>query len=155
MKSVITTFFVISLSLAVSSAQVISKEIPIKLGAKSFHEGDVISIIEAKSTSDKMQIGDTVTIKGKYRLDSVDSANLLLLTTRTKTKGAIEIDKSQKLKAIKGWHEFELSAIIKHEGILHLTFYSMSGKPFGGVYFGTADQSEELNKMSVAHYNSK
>ena len=114
MKYIIPTFSALSLSLAISNAQVISKNIPIKIGAKSFDEGDVISITESKSTSDKIQIGDTVTIKGKYRLDSVDSAKLMLLTTRTKTDGAIEVDKSQKLKVTKGWHEFELSTIIKH-----------------------------------------
>ena len=69
MKYIITTFSALSLSLAISNAQVISKNIPIKIGAKSFDEGDVISITESKSTSDKIQIGDTVTIKGKYRLD--------------------------------------------------------------------------------------
>ena len=155
MKPIITILLVISLSSVISNAKVITQNIPIQLGTKSFNEGDVVSITEVKSTSDKIEIGDTVTIKGRYRLDSVETANLLLSVTRTKTDKAVETDKSQIMKATKGWHEFEMSVIIKHTGLLHMTFYSDAGKPFGGVYFGTADQTNDLKKISVAHYNKE
>ena len=152
MKPIIAILLATYLCSAISNAEVIKQDIAIQLGAKSFHEGDVVSITEVKSTSDKIEIGDTVTIKGRYRLDSKDTANLLLSVTRTKTAKAIEIDKSQMIKATKGWHEFEMSVIIKHTGLLHLTFYTEAGKPFGGVYFGTADQTKELKQISIAHY---
>ena len=152
MKHPFSILVFLSLTSALSIANVVSKPVVVKLGAKAFHEGDVVSISEVKSTSDKMEVGDTVTVKGKYRLQSQQAAKLMLSITRTKTAKGVEIDKSQALNAKTGWHEFELSTIIKHQGVMHLTFYDKNGKAFGGVYFGKPDQIDNAKNISVAHY---
>jgi hypothetical protein len=48
---------------------------------------------------------------------------------------------------------FELKTTIKHRGLLHVTLYdARSGKPFGGTYFGTADQMRSIAGWDVGYY---
>ena len=136
-----------------ASASVQKEVVPVELGAKSFSDGDVIQIIKVLSSSERLEQGDVVTVRGKYRLDSVESANLFLLLTQTKSDGKAEIDKLQKVKAKRGWHQFEATVTVKHQGFLHLTFYdNETGAPFGGVYFGTPSQMANAKGISVEHY---
>jgi hypothetical protein len=131
----------------------VDKVVPVELGPKAFKDGDVIQIEEVRSTSPRLEQGDTVTVKGRYRLESVDSASLRFLLTQVEGNGAEETDAKQVTKAEKGWKDFETTITVKHRGVLHLTFYDdASGKPFGGVYFGTAGQLSETKDSWVAHY---
>ena len=130
--------------------------VPVEIGAKAFRDGDVIEITQVVSTSQKLEQGDVVTVRGRYRLDTTDSARLMLLLTQTESDGQEEVDKSQIVKAEQGWHEFETSITVKHRGFLHLTFYdNKDGKPFGGVYFGTSPQMANAKDISIAHYQTK
>lgn len=127
--------------------------VPVKLGAKAFQDGDVIKIDEVRSTSPKLEQGDTVTIKGQYRLESRDTASLQLLLTQIEGNGLEESDKQQLLNVSRGFKPFEVTITVKHKGYLHLTFYdTQSGKQFGGTYFGTARQMDQAAGLSVSHY---
>lgn len=136
-----------------STAAPITHEVPVKLGPKRFLDGDTIRIDSVTSTSPSLEPGDTVTITGMYRLDSQDEATLALYLTQTEGDGLEETDPSQTVIGKRGWHEFTTVITVKHRGLLHLTFYDHeSGKPFGGVYFGTPDQIDGGHGVSVDHY---
>ena len=137
-----------------SYAEPIQDLVTVKLGAKAFRDGDVIKIDEVRSTSPKLEQGDTVTIKGHYRLESRDAASLQLLLTQINGKGFEESDKQQLLNITRArFRPFEVTITVKHKGYLHLTFYdTKSGKPFGGTYFGTAEQMDQASELPVSHY---
>jgi hypothetical protein len=92
-------------------------------------------------------------VTGKYRLDSHEEATLALYLTQTEGNGTQETDPTQKSAAKRGWHKFTSVITVKYRGLLHLTFYDCtSGKPFGGVYFGTPKQIDSDHSVSVDHY---
>ncbi|MES2788019.1 MAG: hypothetical protein V4719_00250 [Planctomycetota bacterium] len=123
------------------------------LGPKLFHDGDVIEITDVTATSRNLEPGDSVTVKGRARLESHDSANLSLLLTQTQSGGNVETDSAQSVTVTKGPQEFKLKITIKHRGVLHLTYYDpKTGKPFGGAYFGTADQMGKISKLDLRYY---
>ncbi|MDB5336414.1 MAG: hypothetical protein JWN70_2033 [Planctomycetaceae bacterium] len=123
------------------------------LGPKLYRDGDVVEILDVTATSPNFEQGDSVTVKGRARLQSQESANLCLLLTQTKGDGKEDTDRSQTVTISKGLQEFELKITIKHQGVLHLTYYqSSTGKPFGGTYFGTAKQMKEISKMDLSYY---
>lgn len=149
--------FLIGSFLAVcSNAAPITHEVPVKLGPKRFLDGDAVRIESVTSTSPSLGPGDTVTVTGKYRLDSHDEATLALYLTQTEGDGIEETDSTQIVKATRGWHEFTSVITVKHRGLLHLTFYDRtSGKPFGGVYFGMPEQVDTNHSVTVDHYPTK
>ncbi|MCB1230464.1 MAG: hypothetical protein KDN19_09375 [Verrucomicrobiae bacterium] len=129
------------------TAAPLMESVPVKLGPKSFRDGDVIQILEVESTSPRLEQGDMVTVRGKYRLVSEPSAILALFLTQTKGDGHEETDPSQTVAAVGGWHDFEATILVKHRGFLHLSFYDkVKGNGFGGVYFGTVDQVEKMER---------
>jgi hypothetical protein len=126
------------------------------LGPKAYRDGDVIEITDVMATSPKLEQGDTVTVKGRVRLDSCKEASLCLLLTQTKGDGQEETDPGQTVSVSRGLHEFQLKITIKHKGVLHLTLYdNASGKPFGGTYFGTARQVKEIADWDLGDYLAK
>ncbi len=123
------------------------------LGPKLFRDGDVIEIRDVTATSRHLEPGDSVTVKGRARLDSHDSAKLSLLLTQTQGDGSEETDPLQTVTLSKGLQEFELQITIKHRGVLHVTFYEpRTGRPFGGTYFGTAKQMQGIAEMDLSYY---
>jgi hypothetical protein len=91
-----------------------------------------------------------VVVKGHYNLASEPKASLCLFATATKGSGRSSIRPEQKIGIAKGQGEFELSETLANDGYLHVTFYSVpEGKPFGGFYFGTAKQMEEIKHWDV------
>jgi hypothetical protein len=123
---------------------------PTVLGPKAFRDGDVIEITDVQATSPRLEQGDTAIVRGRYRLESQKNAHLALFLTQTESGGATEVDPRQTMQvdALRG--EFELTTTIAHRGVLHVTFYdNESGKPFGGVYFGTRDQMEQVADWDV------
>ncbi|MDB5386214.1 MAG: hypothetical protein JWM11_1860 [Planctomycetaceae bacterium] len=126
------------------------------LGPKAYRDGDVIEITDVTATSRNLEQGDSVTVRGRVRLGSRDSADLCLFLTQTRGTGLEETDPPQTTVVSKGLATFELKATIKHQGVLHLTFYDRkSGKPFGGTYFGTTDQMRRISDWDVRYYLSE
>jgi hypothetical protein len=127
---------------------------PTVLGPKVYRDGDVIEITDVQATSPKLEQGDSLVVRGRVRLASQDQAQLCLFLTQTEGAGHEEVDPSQITQVKRGRADFELRATIKHRGVLHLTLYDPSGKPFGGVYFGTAAQMKRIEGWSLDHYLS-
>lgn len=127
--------------------------VSVTLGPKAYRDGDVVQITHVSATSPRLEQGDTVTIKGHVRLDSRDQAQLGLYLTQTAGDGSEETDETQTTTVARGLAPFELSITVKHRGALHLTLYDVaSGRPFGGVYFGTAAQMAEIEEWDVSYY---
>jgi hypothetical protein len=127
--------------------------VQVALGPKAYRDGDVIEITDVTATSAKLEQGDSVTVKGRVRLASRQSAQLGLYLTQTEGSGAEETDRGQWRIVSKGLAEFELKTTIKHRGYLHVTLYdAATSKPFGGVYFGTPEQMERIGDWKVDYY---
>jgi hypothetical protein len=145
-------FSLLFTSLAIAAPPV-QQPVSIVLGPKAYRDGDVIQITEVTATSKHLEQGDSVTIRGRVRLDSRQSANLCLFLTQTQGDGLEETDAGQTKEIASGLTAFELKATIKHRGALHLTLYdAKSGKPFGGAYFGTPAQMNEIAGWDVKYY---
>ncbi|WP_232536201.1 hypothetical protein [Lacipirellula parvula] len=126
------------------------------LGPKNYCDGDVIEITDVRSTSPRLEQGDSITVRGRYRLDSHAEAQLTLYLTQTEGDGREETERTQTMSVKQGLGEFELKITVKHRGALHLSYYNLkSGKPFGGVYFGTAEQMERIKDWKLGPYASK
>lgn len=123
------------------------------LGPKLFRDGDVIEITDVTATSQRLEQGDSITVKGRARLQSCQSAKLCLFLTQTESSGSRESDACQSVNVTQGSQDFELKMTIQHRGVAHLTFYDLdSGKPFGGTYFGTAQQMQKIEKWDLSYY---
>jgi hypothetical protein len=141
------------LTSTVLAAPPVQESVTTVLGPKAYHDGDVIEILDVSSTSPKLEPGDSVTVKGRVRLDSKDSANLCFYLTQTEGDGLEESEPGQSLSVSRGLREFELKMTIKHRGVLHLSLYDeRSRKPFGGTYFGTADQMKQIADWDLGYY---
>jgi hypothetical protein len=150
-----TVVLTLVLTSVATAAPPIQNSISIALGPKAYRDGDVIEIIEVTATSSKLEQGDSLTVRGRARLDSRSAASLCLLVTQTEGDGLEETDPGQSKQLGRGLTEFELKATIKHKGVLHLTLYDTnSGKPFGGTYFGTVEQMNRIGNWSVQYYLS-
>ena len=153
MKRVISAIIAFAFFGVAVFAQPVQQSVPVQLGVKAFRDGDVIQIEEVRSTSPNLEQGDTVTVKGHYRLDSRATARLQLLVTQVEGDGLEETDAKQTFAATEGFKPFEVTITVKHKGYLHVTFYDTeSGKPFGGTYFGTTAQMSQAAGLSVSHY---
>jgi hypothetical protein len=131
----------------------LQRPVTVELGPKAYRDGDVVQISKVTATSARLEQGDTVTVKGRVRLDSTADAKLCLYLTQTKGDGVEETDSTQEVLVQRGRSNFELTITIKHQGVLHLTLYSTTdGRPFVGVYFGTSDQMESISGGIVRHY---
>ena len=101
-------------------------------------------------------MGDKVLVKGYYTLTSKPKASLSLFATATKGPGRSPIQPEQTMAITEGQGQFELSETLNCDGYLHVTFYSDGGRPFGGFYFGTAQQMNEIRHWDVRRwYTSK
>ncbi|MCC9658804.1 MULTISPECIES: hypothetical protein [Rhodopirellula] len=150
-----TTAVVLTILMAgiANAREPIQHPVSVALGPKAYRDGDVIQITNVISTSDRLEQGDTVTVTGRVRLDSADDAKLCFYLTQTKGDGLEETDATQEVNVKHGVSDFEVTTTIKHLGVLHLSLYrTTTGKPFGGVYFGTSDQMKSLSDASVRHY---
>ena len=149
-----TVSFAIALLTSVTfAAPPIQEPVTIALGVKAYRDGDVIEISEVTSTSKNLEQGDSITVRGRVRLDSRDTASLCLYVTQTESSSSSEVDPGQMKNISAGLTSFELKTTIKHKGALHLTLYDQkSGKPFGGVYFGTPQQMSRISDWNVQYY---
>ena len=145
--------FTLAMAVNAIGAPPTQESVSVVLGPKAYRDGDVIEITEVTATSQNLEQGDSVTVRGRVRLDSRDSAQLCLFVTQTEGDGREETDRGQVTAVDRGIKDFELRTTIKHRGALHVTFYDLqTGKPFGGVYFGTKQQMARISDWSVQHY---
>lgn len=129
--------------------------VPTVLGPKGFRDGDVIIITDVQSTSPRLEQGDTVTVRGRFRLKSREDAHLALYLTATEGDGVGKVDPQQTMHINGPRGAFELTTTIENRGVLHVTLYdSQTGQGFGGVYFGTADQMKGIEGWDWAYYRS-
>jgi|GEM_PF-5906116 len=146
----------VSVASIVVAAPPVQTSVETVLGPKAFRDGDVVEITDVKATSSKLEQGDSVTVKGRARLQSLTAADLSLYLTQTEGNGTEETDRSQTVAVKKGMQDFELKITVKHRGVLHLTFYNHGdGKPFGGCYFGTAGQMKSIADLDLSYYLQK
>jgi hypothetical protein len=139
------------ISLSLLAAAPTQSSVPTALGPKAFRDGDVIEITDVQATSPRLEQGDSLTVRGRVRLQSQDQAQLGLYLTQTEGDGREETDASQTVSVKRGREDFELKVTIKHRGALHLTLYNASGQPFGGVYFGTSAQMKKIEDWSLGY----
>jgi hypothetical protein len=138
---------------AFATAPPVQMPAPTVLGPKAFRDGDVIEITDVHATSPRLEQGETVTVRGRFRLNSQKEAHLALYLTQTEGDGMEEVDARQTMQAHGLRGEFELTTTIAHRGMLHVTYYDPeSGKPFGGVYFGTREQMKEIADWDVREW---
>ena len=135
------------------AAPPVQDSVDIVLGPKRFRDGDVVHLTDVTATSPRLEQGDTVIVRGRVRLDSQRAAQLGFYLTQTSGDGTEETDAAQTVSVKAGLQDFELQTTIKHQGVLHLTFYDQnSGKPFGGTYFGTREQMSEIARWKLDYY---
>jgi hypothetical protein len=123
-----------------------------ELGPQHFRNGDSIVIEQVVAASPFLAVGDKVTVRGRYVLQSEDKAQLCLYLATSAAVGAEPIVPTQKTEIARGSGSFELAEVLKHPGHLHLSFYQVpSGTRFGSVYFGTAQQVEEMSSLKISN----
>ncbi len=120
------------------------------LGPSKFRSGDRIQIEAVKATSESYQVGDTVTVKGRYKLSSHDCANISVYVTQTEGDGKSRVLPGQRQQVDKGQGEFELVIQLRHKGYLHVSFYPCeSGSGFGGAYFGHKSDMKDIEHWTL------
>ena len=112
-----------------------------ELGAAEFLDDDLIVVEQVLSSSGQITAGATLTVRGKYALGSREAAWLYLGVTATTSDGATtKVGPHQRSEVPLGEGDFELRLVVPGPGYPHVTFYDVAtGKPFGGLYFGSGD----------------
>lgn len=122
--------------------------VPIQLGLQQFTDGDSIVIREVLATSPRMDVGDTIIVRGRYKLQSTNGAILGLSLTQTEKSEPTTFSPAANTEVQQGSGDFELRSEVKEVGCLHLTFSRLPGrKSVGTVYFGTAEQLARVRNM--------
>src|ERR1051326_1427916 len=134
---VIGAFLVASIGYA---ADLVS--VPFRMTDQQFAAGDSIVIEEVIASSPRMEIGDTVIVRGRYHLQSKPRASLGFFLATKGPSDPTPIAPQQQLKINQGSGTFELKHVVPAEGYLHISFYPLPGGPsFGGVYFAAAGET--------------
>ena len=150
MKTIVTSTL---LFLLILTAHAELKEVGYKIGPQLFREGDSIKIEEVKASSSKFKIGEIVSVKGSYTLQSEKEGKISIFVTQTEGDGHSKISPEQQFQVKKGKGNFEVSIQIQHEGYLHISFYpTEGGRGFGGVYFGKSKQMKEIEDWTLDWY---
>ena len=113
--------------------------VPFEQGATRFKDGDSITIVDVRGTSDKFQVGNIYLIKGRYALNSHPRAMIAAYTTAKKAAdGTGTPFKAQSVEVGLRNGTFTLFLPMSCEGWPHVSFYPVDGgESFGGNYFGT------------------
>jgi hypothetical protein len=113
--------------------------IPFQVTSQQFEPGDAIVIQAVIASSPQLKVGDTVVVRGQYRLHSAAQAALGFFLTSKGPSGPTPVSPQQQLAIAAGSGSFELRHVVPAEGELHVSFYPRpNGSSFGGVYFGPA-----------------
>ena len=155
---IIAALAVFTTCIVVCAEDTTLQPVPYVLGLNTLKDGDSIRLAEVLASTPRFAVGDIVTVKGTYTLSSQPSARLGFLCTGTKGggRGPTLTPAEQRITARQGEGEFELTQTIKHHGCIHLTFYDeTTGMSFGGFYFGTKEQVEEIELLDNMQRNRK
>lgn len=115
------------------------REIPFRITSEQFSRGDSIVVDQVIASSPALKVGDTVVVRGHYRLASKPEAMLGFFLTTSGPGGRTSVSPKQRSTIMAGEGTFELEHVVPSEGRLHVSFYPRpSGSSFGGVYFGPA-----------------
>jgi len=117
------------------SAQLAARKKSDYIGQSYFPEGDSIEITSVERTENQM------TVKGRYKLVSHDSATLALYVT-TKNDIAVPTDSKQQINISKGGGDFELTDSHLVPGLPHVSMYA-DGHSFAALYFGNKQEAAE------------
>jgi hypothetical protein len=148
MKNLALLFITLAIAGVVPAAAPQIFTIPFELGLQKFIEGDSIVIRDVQATSPKMDVGDTVVVRGRYTFTSGGSANLGLSLTQTGPAEPTRISPAANQTVQNGTGDFELTFEVRKVGCLHLTFSSLpERKSVGTVYFGTPAQLARVRNM--------
>jgi protocatechuate 3,4-dioxygenase beta subunit len=111
---------------------------------QGFLENDWIEITQILGPTYRLQVGQTYTIKGKYKLSSRDEARLHLYATN----GEIRSEQGPIVK--RGTGEFTRTFTYLKEGWLHLSFYPAyeRGSSFGNLYFAEKGSNQQVPDIS-------
>jgi beta-lactamase regulating signal transducer with metallopeptidase domain len=125
--------------------------VPFRLGPKKFANADLIELLEVRSTSSRLEKGDTVIVKGRCRLGSQDEAELRLMTTTVtgESTPAVDVALDPSVSLERGMRPFEFRHTLQHEGLLKVSLRQTNGgATFGEVYFGTQEQMDKASKVN-------
>lgn len=147
----ITTTTLLSLITLVACSDL--RQVDYELGPQRFRDGDSIKIEAVKAASSDFKVGDIITVKGVYTLQSRKEAKLLISVTQTKSDGRSNLSPNQQIQVQEGKGDFELTIQIQHEGFLHISLYPKAGGPaFGGVYFGKPEAMKQIEYWTLDSY---
>ncbi|MES2596810.1 MAG: hypothetical protein V4662_15815 [Verrucomicrobiota bacterium] len=131
--------FVAAFSLASIGYAVDLGAVAFRMTNPKFESGDSITIREVTASSPDLKVGDTVIVRGSYRLQSRPNASLGFSLTSIGPSAATVVAPHQRQKIEAGSGTFELKHVIPADGMLHVSFYPQTGgSSFGGVYFDSA-----------------
>ena len=140
MKSRFSLFLVGILCLRLVGHAADLSVIPFEVVRPQFEAGDSIVIQEVRATSPQLKIGDTVVVRGQYRLQSKPKAKVGLHLTSRGPSGPTRVLPEQQVEIAAGSGSFELKHVVAKAGDLHVSFYPVpSGSSFGGVYFSASN----------------
>ena len=115
------------------------------IGQSLFREGDSIHIHSMQRTR------ETLVVSCDYELASADEASLALYITASDSRPK-PVDPRQRLLVKKGKGSAVLVHPAPYAGMPHLTFSSKTGKPFGGIYFGSKEEAAKSKEMRFDYY---
>ena len=122
------------------------------VGPTFFKPNDAIVIKQIAASSLDFKPGDTVIVRGMYRLNSRPAAKIGLYVTR-KDRVAFKRNPQQMKLVTSGRGHFQLKIVIPASGYLHLGFYlGDQGQSFGTTYFGSKRQMQEIANWDLSHY---
>ncbi len=120
------------------------------IGQSLFLPGDDIRITQVQRG------GDFMTVTADYELTSAEEANISLHITSTKNSSGTKTAASQSKTITKGKGTVVLHHPSIDDGMPHVSFYPTSGgKAFGGIYFGTVEESGASKRIQLNYLNDK
>ncbi|MCB1210144.1 MAG: hypothetical protein KDK97_12485 [Verrucomicrobiales bacterium] len=124
-----------------------TKPTEFSVGKSTFRQGDSIRIRQVQRGKDFM------TVTADYELASTDSARVSLhLTSTTTASKGVKVHRSQSETVTRGKGSVTIHHPDVQEGLPHLTFYdTQSGRPIGGIYFGTLAEAEASQKLDLSY----
>src|SRR5688500_11437234 len=90
---------------------------------QQFEPGDSITIEEVIASSPKLEVGDTVIVRGRYRLKSKPNGTLGFFLSTKGPSPATPVAPYQRQRIEAGSGTFELRHVIPTRGNLHVSFY--------------------------------
>ena len=117
--------------------------VPFEITKQGFLDNDWIEITQILGPTYMLQVGQTYTIKGKYKLSSHDQAMLHIYATNGETH-------SKQGPIVKqGTGEFTRTFTYIKEGWLHLSFYPADGgSSFGNLYFAQKGSRQKVPDLA-------